>query len=64
MPVIDKIVALFDAIDVVEIEAMPPAQRQRFAQRCRHLAALAERGQKPEPKSGVLGKLKDGERSE
>jgi hypothetical protein len=42
MPVADKIAALFVALTREEVDAMPPAQRERFAQLCEHWANFAK----------------------
>jgi hypothetical protein len=53
MPVVDKIAALFGALTRQEVDEMPPAARERFAQLCEHWANFARLG--PDgPKSGVL----------
>jgi hypothetical protein len=61
----DKIVALFAALSNEDIDALPLVQRRRLAEQCRHVAERAEGG-KPgrQPRAGVLGDLKRGERSE
>jgi hypothetical protein len=65
MSVADKIAALFGALTREEVDAMPPAQRRRFADQCRHWADFAEI--KPgalAPRSGVLADLKRGWRND
>ena len=59
---IQKIEALLVAITRAEIDALPAAKRQRFAQLCRHLADLAE-AKAPPPKAGVLSDLRNGNRA-
>jgi hypothetical protein len=54
VPVAEKIAALFVALTREEVDAMPPVQRERFAQACRHWAEFAERRPEPERKTGVL----------
>jgi hypothetical protein len=64
MPVADKIAALFVALTREEVDAMPPAQRERFAQLCEHWANFAKL--RPEPasaKAGILIELRGGRQS-
>jgi hypothetical protein len=42
---------------------MPPAERGRFSDLCRHWHQLAEKPLQPQQKSGVLDLLGRGERS-
>ena len=61
MSIADKITALFNALTREEVDAMPPIERRRFADLCRHWANFADlrpRGQTPQ--SGVLADLKRG----
>jgi hypothetical protein len=52
----DKITALFMVLKREEVDALPPAARERFAQTCRYWAEFCER--RPEPaRSGVLVEL-------
>jgi hypothetical protein len=63
VPIADKIAALFAALTREEVDAMPPAARQRFAQLCQHWADFAKF--RPDtPKSGVLVDLRRGLRCE
>lgn len=63
MTIAAKVAALLTAIRRQDVEKLSPAERQRFASLCRHVAALAE--QPPPPsKSGVLYELKAGCRPE
>jgi hypothetical protein len=62
MSVIEKTVALLDALTPTDVQALPPAQRRRFADICKHWAALADRADVP--KAGVLCDLKRGSRYE
>jgi hypothetical protein len=65
MPVADKIAALFNALTREEVDAMPPVERRRFGDLCRHWADFAElRPRLIEPKSGVLADLKRGLRDD
>jgi hypothetical protein len=62
MPAIEQTIALLEGITRDEVEVLPPARRRLLADRCRHLAQLAE--PHLEPKAGVLAALKDGARAE
>jgi len=62
MSVIEKTVALLDALTPTDVQALPPAQRRRFADICKHWATLADRADAP--KTGVLCDLKRGARYE
>jgi hypothetical protein len=58
MSVAGKITALFNALTREEVDAMPPIERRRFADLCRHWADLADRRPRTsEPQSGVLADL-------
>lgn len=62
---IQKIDAMMAGVTRAEIQAMPPAYRQRLAQMLRHIADLADPPKKRElAKSGVLGDLHDGKRAD
>jgi hypothetical protein len=61
---IERTIAFLDNLTLEELDRLPPAQRRRFASLCHHWAQLAERRGEQQPKSGVLSKLKDGERAE
>jgi hypothetical protein len=62
---IQKIDALMAGITRAEIQAMPPAYRQRLAQVLRHIADLADPPERRErPKTGVLADLHDGKRAD
>lgn len=58
----DRIVALIGHLSRDDIEALPPAERRRLADQCRHLAKLAD-GQ-PQPKAGLLSDLQTRPRDE
>ncbi len=61
MSVADKIAALFNALTREEVDALPPAERRRFADLCRHWADFAEiRPREQGPQSGVLADLRRG----
>jgi len=62
----DQIAALFEGLRTADVEAMPPAERRRFADWCRHWAEAAEPRARPAPvsKTGVLHDLKTGARSD
>ncbi len=69
MSVADKIAALFNALTREEVDAMPPVERRRFADLCRHWADFAEirpREVKSQVKSrsGVLADLGRGLRND
>jgi hypothetical protein len=62
----DKIVALFAALSDEDIDALPPVQRRRLAEQCRHVAERAQRGIRNgrEPGAGILADLKRGARAD
>jgi hypothetical protein len=60
---IEKAIAFLGNLKREEVEQLPPAHRQRFADLCRHWAAVAERRQE-QAKAGNLSDLKRGNRSE
>ncbi|MBO0765367.1 MAG: hypothetical protein J2P50_12365 [Hyphomicrobiaceae bacterium] len=62
MSLIEKAVALLDVLTITDVEALPPARRRRFADMCKHWAALADHADAP--KVGVLSDLKRGARYE
>jgi hypothetical protein len=64
MPVADKIAALFAALTREEVDAMPPAQRERFGEMCRHWADFTRVRPANAPKAGVLVELRQGRRAE
>jgi hypothetical protein len=65
MSLAHKIAALFNALTREEVDAMPPAERRRFAELCRHWADFADIRPRPDaPRSGVLADLKRGWRNE
>jgi|KBSMisStandDraft_5_1062788.scaffolds.fasta_scaffold3112714_1 hypothetical protein len=66
MRITDQIAALFEGLRTADVEAMPPAERRRFADWCRHWADAAEPRARPAPvsKTGVLHDLKTGARSD
>jgi hypothetical protein len=65
MSVAQRIAALFHALTREEVDAMPPAERRRFADLCRHWADFADiRPRKGAPGSGVLADLKRGWRND
>jgi hypothetical protein len=59
MPITDKVAALLTGLTREEVDAMPPARRERFAQLLQHWADFARIRPQP-PKSGVLLELKRG----
>jgi hypothetical protein len=65
MSVAAKIAALFHALTREEVDALPPVERRRFADLCRHWADFAEiRPRALDSQSGVLADLKRGLRNE
>jgi hypothetical protein len=65
MSVAQKIAALFHVLTREEVDAMPPAERRRFADLCRHWANFADiRPSRDEPRTGVLADLKRGWRND
>lgn len=65
MSVAEKIAALFNALTREEVDAMPPVERRRFADVCRHWADFAEiRPRGPTSQSGVLDDLRRGLRND
>ena len=67
MSIAGKISALFNVLTREEVDAMPPVERRRFAELCRHWADFAElrpRLQEAQSQSGVLADLKRGLRNE
>jgi hypothetical protein len=67
LPIIDKLNAMLAGMTRADIEALPPAQRERLAQLLRHLANIADppaRRTVEIPKGGVLGDLGNGGRAE
>jgi hypothetical protein len=65
MPVADKIAALFGALTREEVDALPPAERRRFADLCRHWANFADiRPGERRLRSGVLAQLRRGLRND
>lgn len=61
---IQRIAALLEALTTQDVDAAPPALRSRFAQYCRYWAQIADPSKPPPPKSGILSKLRDGERAD
>jgi hypothetical protein len=55
-----KIAALFAAMETKDLDEMSPAERRRFADVCRHWAAVAARGEKDAPRAGFIAELADG----
>jgi hypothetical protein len=65
MSVAHKIAALLNVLTREEVDAMPPAERRRFADLCRHWADFADIRPRPAvPRSGVLADLKRGWRND
>jgi hypothetical protein len=61
--VIDRIVALFEALRAEDLENLAPAHLERFSALYRHWASLADLSREV-PKSGLLADLNRGERGE
>jgi hypothetical protein len=62
MTLATKVAALLAMVRRQDLEELPPAERQRLAALCRHVAEFAE---PPPPRSsGVLYDLKTGRRPE
>jgi hypothetical protein len=59
MRITDKVAALLAGLTGEEVDALPPAHRERFAQLLQHWADFARIRPQP-PKSGVLLELKLG----
>jgi hypothetical protein len=64
MSVIEKTIALLGGLTPADVQALPPAQRRRFADICRHLAVMAEPRDDKTPKAGVLSHLQTWRRDE
>lgn len=61
MSVAEKVVALLEFLNEEQIQAEPPATRQRLAQLCRHVATIAEPSTRIlGPKTGILNELRNG----
>ena len=68
----DAKIAMLEALELTDIEALPPARRRKFATLCRHWAELAgprsatseSRSTRMIPTAGVLLQLDRGLRSE
>ena len=62
MPIalIDKAVAALSVLNLDHLENVPPAERRRLADICKHVAALAE-PKAERPRSGILAALQDRE---
>jgi hypothetical protein len=65
MSVVEKTIALLGGLSPADLQALPPAQRRRFADMCRHLADMAEpRAYQAMAKTGVLFDLQSRRRDE
>jgi hypothetical protein len=67
MLIASKIVSLLGKLSRQDIDELPPIERQRFAQLCRHWAAIADRRADEHlqrQQGGVLGDLGRGQRGE
>ena len=63
MTIATKVAALLGTIRKEDVEALPPVERRRFADLCRHVARLAE-PQSVRQSAGVLYELKAGNRDD
>ena len=61
MSVIQKTIALLDALNPTDVQALSPFERRRFADLLKHLADLADRP--APPRAGVLCDLGRGDRA-
>jgi hypothetical protein len=61
--VVDKAVALLVSLSSEDIASLPPAERRRLADQCRHIAKLAE-PPNGAPNVGILADLRRGQRGE
>lgn len=65
MSVIEKTIALLGGLTPQDLQTLPPFERRRFADICRHWADLAEqRALNSGAKSGVLSDLRTRRRDE
>jgi len=64
MSVIEKTIALLGGISPADVMALPPAQRRRFADICKHWAKLAERHGDSVRKGGGFADLQTRRRDE
>jgi hypothetical protein len=65
MSVIEKTIALLGGLNPQDLQALPPFERRRFADICRHWADLAEqRAYSSAPRPGVLSDLRTRRRDE
>jgi hypothetical protein len=58
---VDRILAMLNALDGSELERLRPVDRRKFAALCHHWWQLAEK--RETPKAGILADLKQGERA-
>jgi hypothetical protein len=61
MPLASHVAALLEALKAADFEVLAPAERERFADLCRHWANVPVRR---EPKSGALTDLQHKPRDE
>jgi hypothetical protein len=64
MPLAVHVADLLERLGRQEVEEMPPVERQRFADLCRHWADVADRPANTRPPAGVLFDLSTGARPE
>jgi hypothetical protein len=60
MTLATKVFALLTSLSPSDIETLPPFERRRLADLCRHVAEIAEREEKSAPKAGFMAELADG----
>jgi hypothetical protein len=58
MTIATKVAALLGSIRRQDVEGLPPVERRRFADLCRHVANLAEL-EDTSPKAGILYELRN-----
>jgi hypothetical protein len=59
MPTVEEVAALLEAVTPTDVQALPPAQRRRFAAACRRAVEMATRADAPKV-GGVLYDLRGG----
>ena len=62
MTIAAKIAALLPVVRRQDIEELPPFERRRLADLCRHIASIADPPAQQEQRSGVLVELKNYQR--
>ncbi len=59
-----RIAALLDGLTPAQLDLLPPVERRRFAELCRHWHKLADKPAAAAPKAGILSDLRNGLRPE